>query len=519
MSPHLPPAFPWITVLTVLPLAGAVVALATHKWRTFARGAAVAFAVAAFGLTLAMWRGFHSGLGTMQYQELHAWAPAFGLEYHVGIDGLALLMLILSSIVVLMSFAASWSNRNHGPAYFAMVLFVEAGLFGTFTALNFLHWFFYWELSLIPAFFLIRIWGGRGRSRAATQFFVYSMAGSISLFLVFLAIFLATGSFDFVQLAGMARSGQLAGSIGQSLHWGGLGSGTIVAILFWGAFFGFAVKVPVYPFHGWLPEAYAEAPAETTMVLTGALSKMGVYGFLRILMPIFPAQMRQALTPLLWLAVASIVLPAFSAWAQKDLKRIFAHSSINHLGYCLLGICAAIKLGGAGMGAERSAALTGVMLQMFAHGITAAALFWFAALIERRSGLRGLYDFGGLRKKMPVFCGMFGIAIFASIGLPGLIGFPGEFLIFKGAYPLVTPATWISVVGLLVTAIFLLTILQRVFSGELNHRWIHLPDMTTAERLAFIPALILIFAIGLYPQVIAGMVHGAVLQIAAQVGF
>lgn len=512
--------FPWITVLTLLPVAGGVASIAARKSPTLARATAVAFAAAALCVSLTMWRGFVPGLAGMQFEELYAWAPSFGMEYHAGVDGLALLLVVLSAIVVLMSFAASWRNQKQGPVYFAMVLFVEAGLFGTFTALNFLHWFLYWELSLIPAFFLIRIWGGRGRAQAATQFFVYSMAGSISLFLVFLAIYLATGTFDFVTLAGMAQSGKLAVAIGQSLHWGGLNGATVAAILFWGAFFGFAVKVPVYPFHGWLPEAYAEAPAETTMVLTGALSKMGVYGFLRVLMPIFPEQMRQVLTPLLWLAVASIVLPAFSAWAQKDLKKIFAHSSINHLGYCLLGICAAMKLGGAGMAVERSAALTGVMLQMFAHGITAAALFWFVALIERRSGgERGLYDFGGLRKTMPVFCGMFGIVIFASIGLPGLIGFPGEFLIFKGAYPTVTWATWIAVVGLLVTAVFLLTILQRVFSGGVNHRWLHMPDMTTTERLAFLPALLLIFAIGIYPQVITGMVHSAVIEIAAQVRF
>jgi NADH-quinone oxidoreductase subunit M len=228
-------------------------------------------------------------------------------------------MLAVSSIVVLMAVAASWSNPKQGPAYFAFLLFLETGLFGTYTALNFLHWFLYWELSLIPAFFLIRMWGGSGRARAATQFFVYTMVGSITLLLAFLAIFLASGSFDFIELARMAQTGQLATAIGQNLHWHQWDGAHIMMVLFCGAFLGFAVKTPVVPFHGWLASAYAEAAPETTMALTGALSKMGVYGFLRILLPIFPEQMWRARTVLLWLAIASIVLPAFAAWAQSDL--------------------------------------------------------------------------------------------------------------------------------------------------------------------------------------------------------
>ena len=231
-----------------------------------------------------------------------------------------------------------------------------------YTALNFLHWFLYWELSLIPAFFLIRMWGGPGRARAATQFFVYTMVGSITLLLAFLAIFLASGSFDFVELTQMAQTGQLAAAIGQNLHWHQWDSNHITMFLFCGAFLGFAVKTPVVPFHGWLASAYSEAAPETTMVLTGALSKMGVYGFLRILLPIFPEQMWRVRTVLLWLAIASIVLPAFTAWAQTDLKRMFAYSSINHLGYCILGIVAVAGSTGArgkpgerkGSGAYRS---------------------------------------------------------------------------------------------------------------------------------------------------------------------
>ena len=254
------------------------------------------------------------------------------------------------------------------------------------------------------------------------------MVGSVALLLAFLALFLATGRFDFIDLAQLAQSGQLTTALAQNLHWRGIRS-TWRCCSSGRAFLGFAVKMPVVPFHTWLPATYAEASSETTMLLTGAMSKMGVYGFLRILLPIFPQQMQRAEKPLLWLAVATIVLPAFAAWAQKDLKRTFAYSSINHLGYCVLGVCVAAKFTGAdtALAAEKAAALTGVLLQMFSHGLTAAALFWFIALLERRSGgVRGIEDFGGLRRVIPVFSGLMGIAIFASLGLPGLNGFPAR---------------------------------------------------------------------------------------------
>ncbi len=252
------------------------------------------------------------------------------------------------------------------------------------------------------------------------------------------------------------------------------------------------------------------------------MSKMGLYGFLRILLPIFGAEMQMVLTPLLWLAVATIVLSAYAALAQKDLKRIFAYSSINHLGYCLLAIFAVVKFtgGDAALTTEKYAAMNGVMLQMFNHGLTAATLFWFVAMLEKRSGgLRGLNDFGGLRKVVPVFTGLMGIALFSSLGLPGLNGFVGEFLIFKGSFPLVSWATSISVLGLLVTAIFILGILQRVFSGPLNEKWAALPDLTTGERLSLAPAIAFMFVLGLYPQLILGFVNSTVMQIVQHLKF
>ena len=441
------------------------------------------------------------------------------MQYHVGIDGLGLLMLLLTAIVVPMSIAASSQIQENAPLYFSLVLFLEAGLFGTFSALNFFHWFIFWELSLIPAFFLIRLWGGTQRATAATQFFVYTMVGSVALLLAFLAIFRYTGKFDFIDLSQMARDGQLIPALADNIGWHSLAHHRVALLIFSGAFLGFAVKVPLIPFHTWLPSAYAEAPTGTTMLLTGAMSKMGVYGFLRILLPIFFVEMRSLRTPLLWLAVATIVLSAYAALAQTDLKRILAYSSINHLGYCMLAIFSVAKFTGddVALATDKAAALSGVMLQMFNHGLTAATLFWFIALLEKRSGgLRGLNDFGGLRKVAPVFCGLMGIALFSSLGLPGLNGFVGEFLIFRGAFPLATWATSLAVLGLLATAIFILTILQRVFSGPLNERWSHLADLTMGERLALLSPIAIMFVLGIYPQLVLGVINNTAIKIAQQ---
>ena len=515
--------FPPISCLTFLPLAGAVLVLFFgRRSAKLARGLSLAFAFLALAFALSLWHRFNPASGGMQFEEVHAWIPALGVQYHVGIDGLGLLMLVLSAIIVPMAMAASWRVQERVSLYYALILMLEAGLFGTFSALNFFHWFLFWELSLIPAFFLIRLWGGTQRATAATQFFLYTMAGSVALLLGFLAIYLATGKFDFMDLAALARNGQLLPSIAAAFSWHSFSAEKIALILCFGVFLGFAVKVPLVPFHTWLPAAYAEAPTGTTMLLTGTMSKMGVYGFLRILLPIFGVQMRSVRTPLLWLAVATIVLSAYAAVAQKDLKRIFAYSSINHLGYCMLGIFSILKFTGDDprLLTEKAAALSGVLLQMFNHGLTAATLFWFVALLEKRSGgLRGLNDFGGLRKVAPVFCGLMGIALFSSLGLPGLNGFVGEFLIFKGSFPLAIWPTSVSVLGLLLTAIFILTILQRVFSGPLQEKWIGMPDLSTGERLALLPALGLMFVLGVYPQLVLGVVNNTVLHIVQQLSF
>jgi NADH-quinone oxidoreductase subunit M len=499
-----------LTILTAIPAIAAVVALLAGNRAALARGVALLAGAVSLALAAWVWTGIGTD-GSMKFVERADWVPGLGIEYHLGVDGLGALMLLLAAIVSLMSIAASRKIAIQPGLYFALILLLESGLFGTFTALNFFHWFLFWELSLIPAFFLIKLWGSEGRGPAATQFFVYTMVGSVALLLAFLALFLATGSMDFEVLAQMAATGELTTAIQAHL-------GPISLWLALAALLGFAVKVPLMPFHTWLPATYSKAPTPVTMLLTGAMSKMGVYGLLRLALPIFGHQLAQVRTPLLVLATLTVVAGAWAAAVQKDLKRVFAYSSVNHLGYCLLAIFAVALPSGssADLSLSQTAALDGVILQMFNHGLTAAAIFWFLALLEERSGgLLGINNFGGLRKPAPVFCGLMGIALFSSLGLPGLNGFVSEFLIFRGVFPLSWVSATVSVLGLLITAAVILTVIQRVFSGPLPDRWKAFPDLTTGERIAVAPALVLMAVLGLVPQVALGTINATVMHLLA----
>jgi NADH-quinone oxidoreductase subunit M len=332
----------------------------------------------------------------------------------------------------------------------------------------------------------------------------------VALLLAFLALFVATGSMDFETLSQMAASGELSRAI-QS-HFGPISLWMALAVVL-----GFAVKVPLMPFHTWLPATYSKAPTPVTMLLTGVMSKMGVYGLLRLALPIFGQELIQVRTPLLALATLTIVAGAWAAAVQKDLKRVFAYSSINHLGYCLLAIFA-VALPAPGNPATtftQITALDGVVLQMFNHGLTAAAIFWFLALLEERSGSLGIDHFGGLRKPAPVFCGLMGIALFSSLGLPGLNGFVSEFLIFRGVFPLSWIAATVSVLGLLITAAVILTVIQKVFTGPVSEKWTAFPDLTTGERLTLAPVLSLMAVLGLAPQLLVGTINATVMHLLA----
>ncbi|MEI8340564.1 MAG: NADH-quinone oxidoreductase subunit M [Verrucomicrobiota bacterium] len=481
-----------ITWLILTPLAGALAVMLLP--RSVSRPAALVFNALAAVLALMLWHGFNTADGTLQMVVHHDWIPKIGAEYRVGIDGLSLMMVLLTSLIIPF---ALFAQRQDRP-FCALMLFVQAALYGTFTAQNFILWFLFYEMSLLPAFLLIKIWGGENRDRAATKFFVYTFLGSIAMLVSFLAIFLHTGTLDFTELALRGKQGLIHGNF--------------VWLVFAGIFIGLAVKVPVFPLHTWLPDAYASAPVGVSMVLTGLLSKMGVYGFIRLLLPLFPHEIKILAPTLLGLAVCSIVFAALAAWAQTDLKRMLGYLSISHLGYCMLGLFAVA--GGAGEIKEMSAALGGVFMQIFNHGLTAATLFYFAGLLEQRRGSRDLRAFGGLMQRTPLLCGWMSVAMFSSLGLPGLNGFIGEFLIFKGSFALAAAASSVAVIGLLVTAVVFLRAMQLLFSGPLAESCQSLPDLAPGEKLVIVPVTLLMFALGVAPQFMFNLFNSTVLQMA-----
>jgi NADH-quinone oxidoreductase subunit M len=482
-----------ISALILIPLIGAL-ALFTVPVRN-ARPIALLFnALAAFDALL-LWQRFDIRAAGVQFVERHAWIPAIGAEYLVGIDGLSLLLVLLTSLIIPFALLAQRMDRG----FCALMLIVQSALYGTFTAQNFVLWFLFYEMSLIPAFLLIKIWGGENRDRAATKFFLYTFLGSVAMLLGFLGIYLARGTFDFATLAGLGKNGLLTGK----LAW----------LAFAGIFLGLAVKVPLFPFHTWLPDAYESAPTGAAMVLTGVLSKMGVYGFVRLLLPLFPNEIRIIGPWLLALAICSIIFAPLAAWAQSDLKRMVAYLSVNHLGYCMLGLFA-VAASSVGAQIDTQAALSGVFMQVFNHGITAAALFYLVGLLEQRRGQRGINDFGGLMQRTPLLCGWMSIAMFSSLGLPGLNGFIGEFLIFKGSFAITASFTAFAVIGLLVTAIVFARTMQVLFSGPLAESCSDFPDLLPREKIAIIPVTLLMFAIGIAPQFVFNIFNATVAHMA-----
>ena len=482
-----------ITALILVPLAGALFVSAARPNR--ARGIAFGFNGLTAILALFLWRNFDATAAGLQLIERHTWIPAIGAEYLVGLDGLSLLLVLLTSLIIPFAFFA----QRAGPGFCALMLLMQSALYGTFTAQNFVLWFLFYEMSLIPAFLLIKIWGGENRDRAATKFFVYTFLGSVAMLLSFLGIYFAKGTFDFAALADLGKHGLL--------------SGNVAWLAFAGIFLGLAVKVPLFPFHTWLPDAYETAPTSVSMVLTGVLSKMGVYGFVRLLLPLFPNEIKILAPWLLALAVCSTVFASLAAWAQRDLKRLIAYLSINHLGYCMLGLFAVMATTSRPL-IDTQAALSGVFLQIFNHGITAAALFYFVGLLEQRRGLRGINDFGGLMQRTPLLCGWMSVAMFSSLGLPGLNGFIGEFLIFKGSFTLAASATAVAVIGLLVTAIVFARAMQALFSGPLAESCSAFPDLVRSEKLVVVPVTLLMLAIGIAPQFVLSIFNTTVVQMA-----
>jgi len=500
---------PWLSLIIWIPLIAGILFLfinTTKSTRARQFGMLISLLVSVISTVLWATAASENALGS--YAERVTWIPTLGVDYSLSMDGLSGLMLLLTGLIMPFAFGASMGCKKaykNEARYFGCLLIIQGSLLGVFTATNFFLWFCFYEISLVPAFFLIKIWGSAGKDRSSMRFFVYSMAGSIALLLGFLALAGATGSFEFDEIAAQSSAGNLANLIGSNLGWFDMPIGWLCALIFMLIFVGLAVKVPWVPLHGWLPDTYDHAPSPVTMVLTGLMSKMGLYGLIRMGLPMMPYALPKLLTSLLVLTVFGIVYSAFAAMGQRNIKRMFAYSSINHLGYCMLGILSlgVVTNGDMNLEIQKSSILGGIMLQMFAHGIIASVLFYFINLMENRIGRKILIDeHGGLRKVAPLMAGTMGLAVFASIGLPGLNGFVGEFLIFKGVFALVPWAACTAVVGLLITAVFLLRFLQVVFNGKAGESAAKFKDLSLMDTILVSPFIVIMVILGFFPHLL-----------------
>jgi NADH-quinone oxidoreductase subunit M len=479
--------FPILSLLVFGPAAGALALAFVPEGSVRAvRALSLGVTLAVFVLSLALWQGFALQPG-FQFVEQGSWIPALGAEYHLGVDGLSLLLVLLTAllgpVVVLFSME---HVRVREKAYYAALLMLQAGLTGVFVALDLVLFYLFWEAMLIPMFLLIGIWGGPRRIYASVKFFLYTLVGSLLMLAAMIAVYWHHGArtgeytFDLVRLIQLSYPPGLQ-------FWA-----------FLGFFAAFAVKVPLVPFHSWLPDAHVEAPTAGSVVLAGVLLKMGTYGLMRFSLPLFPEASRLLAPFVLTLAVVGIIYGAVLALAQDDLKKLIAYSSISHLGFVVAGIFSFDPRGEAG-----------AVLQMIGHGLITGALFLCVGMMYERTHQRSIPKLGGLAHRLPVYATLLAFFALASLGLPGLAGFVGEFLILVGVFAY-SPAFAVGVaVGIVLGAAYLLWMLQRVIFGTLPEQYAGLGDLTTAELLALAPLVALTVWIGVAPRPFLAVIETA----------
>lgn len=490
-----------LSLILFIPMAAALVILLLFKEDSrLLRLFAFLSSLLPFGLAIYVWAQFQSGQSGFQFQENYTWFEAINSRYHLGIDGISLTMLLLTTLLTPLSLLASFSIKDRIKPYLILFLLLETGMLGVFLSLDLMLFFLFWEIGLVPMYFLINQWGGENRNYASLKFILYTMAGSLGLLLSIQLIGVVCGTFDLLEV--FARWPLVSGFLL------GIPVATVKAITFWAFVIAFAIKVPIWPFHTWLPDAHTEAPTPGSMILAGVLLKLGAYGLLRLVLPLFPVELKTFAGGLALLATMAIIFGAFGAYGQDDFKRLVAYSSINHMGFVVLGIAVAAAVAGT---ENAHIAMDGAVLQMFNHGLTSAGMFFLVGVIYERTHTRKLSEFGGLFPLVPVFGGLLIFVSMASLGLPGLNGFVSEFLIVRGAWPVFTIATTLSMVGLLFTGLYILKGIKLVLHGPLNEKWVgHLTDINTREILVLIPLVVFILAIGIYPAWILDLIHKAV---------
>jgi NADH-quinone oxidoreductase subunit M len=441
----------------------------------------------------------------MQFEENYPWIASFNIWYHVGVDGLSAPLLFLTALLTtLVTFYSSHAIDVRVKEYYFLFLLLEMGMCGVFLSLDLVLFYVFWEIGLVPMFLLIGVWGGKRRLYAAIKFFLYTLVGSVAMLLAIIGVYFQTGTFDILEAAA-------AQPFAGNFTWAGMA--------FWAFFIAFAIKVPAFPFHTWLPDAHTEAPTSGSVILAGVLLKLGAYGLMRIALPFFPEQFKYFVVdvPIIpVMAVMSIAYGAMVCMAQWDLKRLVAYSSVAHMGYVTLGLCAAAAgFGTLGDPKNLSAAasgLSGAAFQMFAHGIITGGMFFLVGMIYDRAHTRDLKVFGGLGKQVPYYYGIVLVTGFASLGLPGLAGFWSEFFVFRGAIRFIPVAAFIGVVGVVFTAAYILwKVVQHLFLGDLDkEKWGKLTDMTWWEKVTMWPLVIVMVVLGFYPAPLLNSFNAAV---------
>ena len=441
------------------------------------------------------------------------WFPQINSRYILGIDGISLSMILLTGILSPLAMLISFSINDKVRQYMALFFFLQTGLFGVFVALDMIIFFIFWEIGLVPMYFLINQWGSGNRDYASFKFFIYTMAGSVGMLLAFQVIWMALGgpnggTYSIVEIA------QRWPSFDGTLF--GLPASTVKPIAFWAFTIAFAIKVPVWPFHTWLPDAHTEAPTAGSMILAGVLLKLGAFGFLRIVLPFFPQEAAAFAPALAILALLGIILAAFSAFGQDDFKRLVALSSVNHMGFVVLGIAvAAVARVSSDPAVKQSAviATNGAVLQMWAHGLSSAAMFALVGVVYERAHTRDLTQLGGLWAVMPIYGGVLIFSAMANLGLPGLAGFPAEFAVVRGAWPVFSLITALAMIGLLFTGAYILKAIGKVLHGPESDAAHHVSEMSWTERIALAPLLVLMLATGLFPAWVLNVINQAVTRL------
>jgi len=475
-----------LTLVTFFPIIGSLlIVLLPARHERLPKTVALIFSSLTFLISLVVLFGFKLGAAGLQMIEKYPMVKSLRSSYFLGVDGISLPLVLLTTFLVVLAVIASW-NIQHPKGYFAFVLMLETSLIGVFLALDFILFYLFWEFTLIPMYFLIGVWGGKRRAYATLKFFVYTFFGSIFMLLSIILVYFNAPerTFDMISLANLNLPV------------------LVQKIVFFGFFLGLGIKIPIFPFHTWLPDAHVEAPTAVSVLLAGVLLKMGGYGFFRIVMPMLPVAFKAFAVPLAILGVISIIYGAFCAMAQQDLKKLVAYSSVSHMGYVVLGLAAANSL-----------AINGAMVQMISHGLTSGMLFLLVGFFYERTHTRNISDLGGLLTQLPVLSGILCFAAFASLGLPGLSGFVGEFMVLLGTYRSMLVLTIIAAPGIIITAYYHLWMIQKVVMGALPEKFKVLKDASTRELVILIPVITMTVLLGFYPKPLVSMVNGPIFEI------